>query len=190
MEADWEIDIGGDAPVIDAHWAGFVDLHLEPERVATLPEVVEFPALADALVRLNAAESPAWTSKCDVWEAAGFDPDEMDAPPGRDVFALACYIDILPQIGRKWRSPGQAVVACRALCERLRNIPFRGCRADLVVRRAYITKETDEYGVTAYLTACGSTLEEARSALGAAVGVFADSVLSQDNRAADTSKLQ
>jgi hypothetical protein len=190
MEADWEIDIGGDAPVIHAHWAGFADLRVEPERVASLPEVFEFPMLGDALIRLNAAESPVWTSKCDVWEAAGFDPDEMDAAPERGLFALACYIDILPQIERKWHSPGQAVVACRALCERLRDIPLRGCRADLVVRRACIIEETDEYGVTAYLTACGSTLEEARSALGEVVGVFADSILSLDNRAADTSTLQ
>jgi hypothetical protein len=190
MEADWEIEIGGGAPVMDAHWAGFVDLRQEPGRVATLPEVFELPVLADALVRLNAAESPVWTSKCDVWEAAGFDPDEMDAPQGKVHFALSCYIDVLPRTDRKWRSPEQAAVACKTLCEQLRDVPLRSCRADLVVRRAHTTKETDEYGVTAYLTACGSTLVAARTALGAAVGVFADSILSQDNRAADTSKLQ
>jgi hypothetical protein len=30
MEADWEFEVGGDAPVIDALWPGFVDLRLSP----------------------------------------------------------------------------------------------------------------------------------------------------------------
>ena len=38
MEADWEIEIGGDAPVIEAHWFGFVDLRIEPSRANELPE--------------------------------------------------------------------------------------------------------------------------------------------------------
>jgi hypothetical protein len=31
LEADWEFEVGGDAPVIDALWPGFVDLRL-PSR--------------------------------------------------------------------------------------------------------------------------------------------------------------
>ena len=30
MEADWEFEVGGDAPVIDACWPGFVDLRRIP----------------------------------------------------------------------------------------------------------------------------------------------------------------
>jgi len=190
MEADWEIEIGGDAPIIEAHWAGFVDLRLDPRRAATLPEASALPALVDALVRLNAVGSPVWTSKCDVWEPAGFDPDEMDAPPGKGALALACYIDVLPQTGRQWCLPAHAVFACQALCRRLRAVPLLSCRADLVVRRACISEETEEYGVTAYLTACGSTLAEARGALGAALSVFADTILGRDHRTPNTSTLQ
>ena len=32
MEADWEFEVGGDAPVIEARWPGFVDLRRNPER--------------------------------------------------------------------------------------------------------------------------------------------------------------
>src|SRR4051812_38986462 len=53
MEADWEFEIGGDAPVIEANWKGFVDLCAHPERVSELTECGELPALAEALVRLN-----------------------------------------------------------------------------------------------------------------------------------------
>ena len=31
MEADWEFEVGGDAPVIEALWAGFVDLRSQPD---------------------------------------------------------------------------------------------------------------------------------------------------------------
>ena len=34
MEADWELEIGGDAPVIEAHWTGFVDLRADPSEPA------------------------------------------------------------------------------------------------------------------------------------------------------------
>ena len=41
MEADWEMEIGGSAPVIDAFWAGFEDLRRSPERAGALPESQE-----------------------------------------------------------------------------------------------------------------------------------------------------
>jgi hypothetical protein len=177
VEADWEVEIGGDAPVIEVRWADFVDLRLEPGRVATLPEVSGRPALADALVRLNATGSPVWTSKSDVWEEGAFDPDEMDAPPGKGASALACYIDLLPRTDQEWLIPGQAVAACKTFCGRLRQLPLRSCRADLIVRRACIAPDSHEHGITAYLSACGSTPEEARAILDAALVVFVDSIL-------------
>ena len=67
MEADWEIEIGGGAPIIEAHWSGLVDLRVNPERARLLPEAQQLPALCHALVRLNAPASPVWTSKCDVF---------------------------------------------------------------------------------------------------------------------------
>jgi hypothetical protein len=40
MEADWEFEVGGDAPVIEAPWPGFVDLRLHPERAWQLSEAL------------------------------------------------------------------------------------------------------------------------------------------------------
>jgi hypothetical protein len=80
MEADWEIEIGEEAPIIDACWPGFVDLRAEPGQVSELPEVREFHSLGDALIRLNSADSLVWTAKCDVWQIADFDRFELDAP--------------------------------------------------------------------------------------------------------------
>jgi len=186
MEADWEVEIGPDAPVIDACWSGLVDLRSAPELAQTLPEARDLPDLADTLASLNGARSPVWTAKCDVWrviDSSQFDPYELDADPASAACAWACYIDLLPN-GDHQRvgpcvEPGVTTAWCAEICKRLRSIPLRGCRADLVVRRAIIPEATEtasDIGITAYFTACGLTSDEAVVALGNALGMFADAV--------------
>jgi hypothetical protein len=176
MEADWEVEIGGQAPVIQAHWTGFIDLRLAPERARQLPESVQLPALADMLIRLNAPWSPVWTSKCDVWHPDIFDPDELDAPLGDRNCAMACYVDLLPGGDQPWANHQDAIAACKSLCARLHGVALRCCRVDLVVRRASIAPGLLDLGVTAYFTACGSTSADAATALASALAAFVDSL--------------
>jgi hypothetical protein len=177
MEADWEVEIGGSA-IIETLWPGFIDLRVNPERAAELPEAASFPALAQALVTLNATGSPLWTSKCDLWPVpqGNFDPDELDAPP-ESVHALACYIDLLPRDTVQWFTPALTVEWSKVACVRLRKIPLHSCRVDLIVRRAILTPETPpdqlELGITAYLTACGATEAQAAQTLADALTAFA-----------------
>lgn len=180
MEADWEFEVGGDAPVMDAVWSGFIDLRLEPERVRELAETVQFPALAAALIRLNGASSPMGTSKCDMWpliDPAEWDADELDAPPERAAHAIGCYIDLLPANGNSWAAPEMAGDVCERLRGHLKSIPLRCCRADLVIRRSMVAVDRVEFGMTAYLTGCGASAAEAARTLGAALDAFADAVL-------------
>jgi hypothetical protein len=179
MEADYEFEVGGDAPVIEAHWAGFVDLRRAPERAGKLPEIVQFPALAEALTKLNAADSTVWTSKCDFWphlEPDEFDPDELDAPPGCAAHAMGCFIDLLPNSDQPWTLPAQAEKACKRICGLLNAVPLACCRVDLVIRRAFITPELMDLGVTAYLTACGESFSAAEKTLEAALAAFTDAL--------------
>ena len=176
MEADWEVEIGGQAPVIHTDWAGFIDLRLAPERVRQLPETNQLPALAGTLFRLNSPSSPVWTSKCDVWHPDTFDPDELDAPPGERNCAIACYIDLLPRGDQPWTDPMDAVAACKILCVRLRVVALRRCRVDLVVRRASIAPGPLGLGITAYFTGCGSTSADAATALASALAAFVASL--------------
>jgi hypothetical protein len=179
MEADWEFEVGGDAPVIEAQWVGFVDLQRHPERAGNLPEVAQFPALGEALARLNAADSPVWTSKCDFWphlEADEFDPDELDAPLGCTAHAMGCFIDLLPKSDQQWTQPAMAEKACGRVCGLLIAVPLRCCRADLVIRSAIITSDVMDLGITAYLTACGETPAAAANTLEAALAAFADAL--------------
>lgn len=188
MEADWEIEIGGGAPVIDAAWPGFIDLRADPKRVHEIGEAALFPALADALLTLNTPASPVWTSKCDLWEPPDYDPDEMEADRALAKQALACYLDLLPRSDSQWTSPEMAVAACKSWCGALHSIALPNCRADFVVRRACITPDCESLGVTAYLTACGADLPAAQRALTAALAVLADVVASDSSISAPPSK--
>jgi hypothetical protein len=176
MEADWEFEIGGDAPVIEAYWEGLVDLRAHPERSAELSECHDLPGLADALARLNAANSRVWTSKADVFTPEQIDPDELDASADEAAYAIACYIDLLQGIDRRWDNPVKAEQACRELCANLQQKESGCCRVDIVVRRA-VAADSNDLGATVYLTACGTTLIEAKDRLGKCVAVFTDVIL-------------
>jgi hypothetical protein len=190
MEADWEVEIGGQAPIIDACWEGLVDLRRSPQQAALLPEARELPALADALVQLNSPASPVWTAKCDVWRPPVFDVDELDARPEEANFAIACYVDLLSRQNQRWASPEKAAAECQAIGARLRGVPLRCCRADLVVRQAYLLPDRQDLGITAYITGCGSTWNEARETLASALHAFVPLVLELDHPARAASKLQ
>lgn len=190
MEADWEFEIAPDAPIIDAAWPGLTDLRRSPHRVLELPEAAQFPALAQALLRLNAPGSPVWTSKCDVWQPESVDPDELDAPPAAASAALACYIDLLPAGARLWPTLDATAESCRRLCLALRALPLRQCRVDLVARAAVFSSAEPALGITAYLTACGPSPSAAAECLAAALAAFADSVLAAPESGAPALKLQ
>jgi hypothetical protein len=186
MEADWEFEIADDAPAIVACWSGFVDLRWRPNRdrelralVRSLPEIAEFPALAITLEKLNSQSSPVWTSKCDFWptlEPEDFDHDELDAAIGQFAHAMGCYIDLLPKSDQQWTLPHMISASCKYVCNNLHAVPLRCCRVDLIIRRAMITPDIMDTGITAYLTACGPTPAVASQTLEAALAAFADAL--------------
>lgn len=176
MQADWEFEVGPGAPIIDAAWAGLVDLRRNPGGIREIGETALVPSLAPALLRLNSASSPVWTAKCDAWTPEAIDPGELDAPDPQTACALACYIDLLPSDATDWCTPAGMEAFCRHLCGLLRAIPVRCCRADLVVRRAVLSAETEALGITAYLSACGASSSQAASALSAAIDALLDSL--------------
>lgn len=190
MEADWEVELGGGARVIEPDWVGFMDLRRNPALVQKLAEVSQLQGLAEALIRLNSMDSPVWTSKCDLWPVTDFDPDELQASPELAHCAVACYIDLLPGDNRQWPTSQVVIDWCTAICNRLRLFPLRCCRVDLIARHVFLSTQRLGFGLTAYLTACGSASGVAHATLAAALAAFADSVAPQRPTQTSASKIQ
>ena len=178
LEADWEVEIGPSAAVIEGLWTGFLDLVTTPERVKEIVEVGEFPPLAKALLRLNGpafvADGPlVWTSKCDVWSVEECDSDEFDSNESDAACGFACYIDLLPRGRLLFAGVPDAENWARHAVSRLRTVVVRRCRVDLVIRRAFVGS-MEGCGISAYVAGCGSNAAEARDGLAAALDVFAE----------------
>jgi hypothetical protein len=175
MEADWEIEVGGGAPVIEAFWPGFVDLHRRAGHhlAAEIAEARAFPPLAGLLQALNSTASPVFTSKCDLWETG---PDEVagsdELMTGDIQAALACYIDLLPVEGAVFPNLHQAEEFCRNWVRRLSGVSTPLCRVDLILRQA-IAGPAEGFGVTAYLGGTGKDRSAAGKALASAMAAFA-----------------
>jgi hypothetical protein len=178
MEADWELEIGGDAPVIEGHWSGFIDLRSHPEKVSEISECQDLPGLTGALLTCNGVDSPVWTSKTDVFLPERVDRHEMNAHENESSAAIACYIDLLPRVRGAWGDTQRAEEFCRRLCACLAARPIRCCRVDVVVRTAIVGEDT-ELGVTAYVTACGASLPEAKQRLLECLNVVAAVLVAQ-----------
>ena len=189
MEADWEIEVGGGVPVIEALWPGFVDLRKHPERIAEIAEAAAFPALAGLLKALNGTDSPVWTAKCDIWEpeAAG-----LAGPCAVDELAqsaLACYVDLLPRADEVFGQWKQAEAFCQEWVARLAAVWLPGCSVELIVRQA-IAGEAEGFGVTAYLSGTGRDQSAAATALAAALVAFAGAISTAAAPETAVSKLQ
>jgi hypothetical protein len=185
MEADWEVEIGPGAPVIDGAWSGIVDLERKPGRIKEVIEARDFEPLAKALLSLNATLPlsptspnlllPIRTTKCDLWPVTGLDPDEMEATPAACLCGMAVYIDLLPRESGTFPDLAAAESWARELVRRLRPIPSPASRVDLVIRQA-VTARQDGLGITAYVTGCGENSWKARESLSRALRTLAEAV--------------
>lgn len=182
MDIDWEVEIGGDAPVIEAQWPGFIDLRKHPECVDEIFEVTLMAPLRELLLALNSGDSPVWTSKCDVWEP---EPN-----------AIACYVDILPREPQRFADWKELEKLCRALVSRImsemQDVPPENSHArrallvadgsaqdtslNLVIRRALIG-ENDGFGISAYFAAANPHARSAKLEIGALMGRLSEVVM-------------
>ena len=182
MDIDWEVEIGGGAPIIDTDWPGFIDLRSEPNRLREIAEAVSFPPLANLLTAINGASSPWWTSKCDFWRP--------------EPFTSACYVDVLPRATSVFADWHEAESLCRACVARIgcadsefakSSIPMAcfdrcGCNEQTeisinMVIRAAISKKQEGFGITAYMSATANSVGDATAALAHAMDLFADALL-------------
>lgn len=201
MEADWEIEVGGGAPLIEVFWPGFVDLRRSsespshtisnphPDRITEIVEAATFPPLGALLRALNTAMSPVWTSKCDVWEPLPIEFSGRATIAADTQATLACYLDLLPLECVVFPGLEQAETLCREWVARLSQIDIPQCRIDLVIRQA-VAADTEGFGITAYLGAAGADWSAAANALAAAMSAFAAAIPATAPPATAPRKLQ
>ena len=187
MDADWEVEIGGGAPVIEAAWPGFIDLRAEAHRIREIAEAISFPPLARLLTVLNSASSPWWTSKCDFWQP--------------EPFTCACYVDLLPRatsvfadwhdaenacrtcvtrINKAASGAGKSVISSNALSFDSLNRPLHKEEPEIsinLVVRAAVAKNYEGFGITAYMSARASSSDDANAALAHAMDIVTDALL-------------
>lgn len=173
MEADWSVALASTDPVITVPWAvssddedrcRFVDLRLGSHLVDEIEEARGRPVLRSALLLLNDVASPLWTAKCDAWSSSPeqgdepFDPFEMDAEPGETAFGAGSYIDLLFRDLQTRQYFEAQERWLRAVTERLRELPAKAARVELVMRLALVDG-IPGFGVTWFVEGCGATAE-------------------------------
>jgi hypothetical protein len=191
MEADWSVELAASDPVLIVPWAAyaeagsgcrFVDLRMGSHSIDEIEEVQGRPVLRSALLLLNGAASHLWTAKCDAWVSSPeqgddpFDPYEMDAEPGETAFGAGSYIDLLARdSGTRGRFEAQERWL-RAVTHRLRAIPARAARVELVLRRAQVDA-VPGYGVTWYVEGCGASAQRADEGWGQALELALEAIM-------------
>jgi hypothetical protein len=164
MEADWSVEIGADLPVIAVPWEGFIDLRRAPSLANSLEETATAPALAQALGTLNAATSPVFTSKCDLWLLTPDDIDPLEFGASREQAqqGIACYIDVVARDAGVFASFAAHEAWVRAATAELCAIELPQARLDYVVRASSVD-DFEGFAVTLYAAACAVTEADVKS---------------------------
>jgi hypothetical protein len=170
VEADWSVEIGAGLPVIEADWAGFVDLRKDMGAVDGIAEAATEPALRAALVALNGAGSPVFTSKCEVWELGPeeIDPLEFDCAAECGV-GRASWVDVMARDAGMFGSFAEHEGWVRGIVARLQAERIGCGRVDAVVRSA-VAGEREGFGITLYAAGCGVDAGTAREAWAVVLG--------------------
>lgn len=171
MEADWSVEVGPGLPRIDAAWEGFVDLRSTLAKLDSIQEARNHYAIREALLLLNGADSPVFTTKCDTWTLVQeeIDRDEFAASGDTARAGFASYIDVVARDIARFSSFESQERQARELTFGLRALDLRQGRVDIVVR-AVFAKQANGYGMTLYVAGCGADDVYAYAAWSAVLG--------------------
>ena len=178
MQADYSLEIGGNAAALEVPWRSedgdlrYFDLHERPELLLEIKEAQRFGELAEFLAQVNGPTSPLATAKCDVWATSQLEPEEAIFGAA---LKLATYVDLLLPEDSRYTLPAHEDFA-RALCGLLSKAPEIPSAAEFVIRRCYYhpaamaanaasaepEDSRDGYCITFYLYGYGDDEADAR----------------------------
>lgn len=181
MLAEWSAECGNEDPVLVVPWADpggpahFVDLRTDPYDAYLIPEAERHQPLLQALRSLNAARSPVFTAKCDVWpldaEELALIRQNLELDESAMAYGFASYIDLL------WRD--RSIFASRHRQEQILDRIIRQAQlheaplvlVECVMRPAVLDfgDPQEGYAVSLYVKATGSDAVHAEHEWGSAL---------------------
>lgn len=139
MQADFSVELGGEAPALEIPWRSndpnvrYYDLKKHPELVQKIPEAAAYPELGAFLARINATEFPLATAKCDAWSSNEVSPEE-------EIFGdrkFVSYVDLVFVDEREQCSLAKHEAFAKELCRLLGQAPEIAAAVELVIRHCY-----------------------------------------------------
>jgi hypothetical protein len=143
MHADFSVELGRDDPALELPWHSddpqvrHFDLKTNPELIQMIPEAVAHPPLGAFLARINAAEFPLATAKCDAWQSREVSAEE-------EIFGdrkFVSYIDLVFVDEADQGSLEKHEAFVRELCRLLGHAPEIAATVELVIRRCYYRRK-------------------------------------------------
>lgn len=147
MQVDYAIELGGEDPALELPWtaedgsARFYDLKSNPDLVLRIPEAVAQPELSIFLSRVNAADFPLLTAKCDTWSTRELSPEEK-------IFGaenkFGSYVDLVFTSAEARVSLERHRALAQSLCDLLVRAPEIAAAAELIIRHCHFHKSEAE----------------------------------------------
>src|SRR5262245_9892256 len=171
MQADYSVELGRDDPALELPWQSedgasrYYDLKRHPDLVLQIPEATRSLELSAFLTRINAAEFPLQSAKCDAWYSQEISAEE-------EIFGEAgkfvSYVDLVVAGDAPRLSLENHEALARSLCVLLKRAPEMASSVELVIRRCYYhpddnpAESTAGFCITAYVSGFGENEAEAR----------------------------
>lgn len=170
MQADYSVELGKDDPALEIPWewesggCQYQDLKRHPELLREVSEAEAYPELGNFLQRINGADLPVQTAKCDAWGS-----DELSVE--EEIFGARCkfvsYVDLIFCDGQWRASLEKHTTFAKEICRLLERAPEMASAAEFVVRHCYFhhSPAGDEsltgFCMSAYVTGYGDSQAEA-----------------------------
>ena len=157
MEADFAVELGGDAETLEFPWTAadggprYYDLKRQPELLLEIEEARTLPELGEFLAAINSPSSLLETAKCDAWTSTEISPEEEIFGATRK---FGSYVDILFSKEGSRFSFVEHEQFVKRITQLLKRVPEIPAAAELIMRRcSYHTTEGMREGfyITFYL---------------------------------------
>ena len=182
MLCEWTVECGAEDPVLVVPWSDpddpsrhFIDLRENPDDLDWLEEPSQHPSLLHALRALNAARSPVFTAKCDVWKMSGEELEglryDLDVIPEDAPFGLISYVDILWRERSTFVSFHQHEQLLHRIARLAAPLEHPYATLECVLRPALLDLTTPQEGfaISFYVRAIGYDVEAAEARWGSAL---------------------